>query len=82
MKNPKESKEKVIIKPHPPKGLEEAAPVDPICPEAVEPICPAAMEPACQAEPVGPEAAPAAGPAVPPEPAPAPKKRTCCKKKK
>ena len=61
MKNPKESNEKVIIKPRPPKGLEEAAPVDPICPEAVEPICPAAMEPACQAEPVGPEAAPAAG---------------------
>ena len=76
MKNPKESNEKVIIKPRPPKGMEEAAPIDPICPEAVEPICPAAMEPVCPVEPVGPEAAPAA------EPAPAPKKRTCCKKKK
>ena len=78
MKNPKESNEKVIIKPRPPKGMEEAAPIDPICPEAVEPICPAAMEPVCPVEPVGPEAAPAAEPA----PAPAPKKRTCCKKKK
>ena len=78
MKNPKESNEKVIIKPRPPKGMEEAAPIDPMCPEAVEPICPSAMELACPVEPVGPEAAPAAGPA----PAPAPKKRTCCKKKK
>ena len=76
MKNPKESNEKVIIKPRPPKGMEEAAPIDPMCPEAVEPICPAAMEPACPEEPVGPAAAPV------PEPAPAPKKRTCCKKKK
>lgn len=76
MKNPKESNEKVIIKPRPPKGMEEAAPIDPMCPEAVEPICPAAMEPACPADPVGPAAAPV------PEPAPAPKKRTCCKKKK
>lgn len=76
MKNPKESNEKVIIKPRPPKGLEEAAPIDPICPEAVEPICPAAMEPVCPEEPIGPAAAPV------PEPAPAPKKRTCCKKKK
>ena len=76
MKNPKESNEKVIIKPRPPKGMEEAAPIDPMCPEAVEPICPAAMEPACPEEPVGPAAAPV------PEPAPAPKKGTCCKKKK
>lgn len=81
MKNPKESNEKVIIKPRPPKGLEEAAPVDPMCAEVAEPVCPTAMEPVCPAEPIGPDAAPVAGPAVPPPaPAPAPKKRACKKK--
>lgn len=80
MINPKESNEKVVIKPRPPKGMEEAAPVDPMCAEVAEPVCPAAMEPVCPAEPIGPDAAPVAGPAVPPPPAPAPKKRACKKK--
>lgn len=75
MENPKESKGKVVIKPRPPKGMVEEAPLNAIGPEEACDMAP--IQPCAQTPPPTPEV-----PEAPvPEEAPAPKPAKKCNKK-